>query len=77
MNELIWRIGHALFAHEKLFVKLLTWAEADVLDLDVDVWSETRKADEVSCHIIDLYRFSHVEDEDLPALCVVRRLKHQ
>ena len=77
MNELIWRIGHALFAHEKLFVKLFTWAEADVLDLDVDVRGEAGKADEIPGHVIDLHRFSHVEDEDFPALCVVRCLKNE
>ena len=77
MDQFIRSIRHALFVHEELLVELLAWAETYVLDLDVDIRSQSGESDQVPGHVVDLHRLAHVEDEDLAALRVVRRLEHQ
>ena len=77
VDQLIRCICHALFVHEELLVELLAWAETHVLDLDVDIRGQSGESDEVPGHVVDLHRLAHVEDEDLAALRVVRRLEHQ
>lgn len=77
VDQLIRCIRHALFTHEKLLVELLAWAETYVLDLDVYIRGQSGESDEVPGHVVDLHRLTHVEDEDLAALRVVRRLEHQ
>ena len=77
VDQLVRCIRHALFVHEELLVELLAWAETHVLDLDVDIRGQSGESDEVPSHVVDFHRLSHVEDEDLAALRVVRRLEHQ
>ncbi len=77
VDQLIRCIRHALFVHEELLVELLAWAETYVLDLDVYIRGQSGESDEVPGHVVDLHRLAHVEDEDLAALRVVRRLEHQ
>lgn len=77
VDQLVRCIRHALFVHEELLVELLAWAETHVLDLDVDIRGQSGESDEVPGHVVDLHRLAHVEDEDLAALRVVRRLEHQ
>ena len=77
MDQLVRCIRHALFVHEELLVELLAWAETYVLDLDVDIRGQSGESDQVPGHVVDLHRLPHVEDEDLAALRVVRRLEHQ
>ena len=77
VDQLIRCIRHALFVHEELLVELLARAETHVLDLDVDIRGQSGESDEVPGHVVDLHRLAHVEDENLAALRVVRRLKHQ
>ena len=77
VDQLIRCIRHALFVHEELLVELLARAETHVLDLDVDIRGQSGESDQVPGHVVDLHRLSHVEDEDLAALRVVRRLEHQ
>ena len=77
VDQLIRCIRHALFVHEQLLVELLARAETHVLDLDVYIRGQSGESDQVPGHVVDLHRLAHVEDEDLAALRVVRRLKHQ
>ena len=77
VDQLVRCIRHALFVHEELLVELLAWAETYVLDLDVYIRGQSGESDEVPGHVVDLHRLTHVEDEDLAALRVVRRLEHQ
>lgn len=77
VDQLVRCIRHALFVHEELLVELLTWAETYVLDFDVYIRGQSGEADQVPGHVVDLHRLTHVEDEDLAALRVVRRLEHQ
>lgn len=77
VDQLIRCIRHALFTHEELLVELLARAETHVLDLDVDIRGQSGEPDEVPGHVVDLHRLTHVEDEDLAALRVVRCLEHQ
>ena len=77
VDQLVRCIRHALFVHEELLVELLAWAETYVLDFDVDIRGQSGESDEVPGHVVDLHRLAHVEDENLAALRVVRRLEHQ
>lgn len=77
MDQLIRCIRHALFVHQELLVELLARAETHVLDLDVYIRGQSGESDQVPGHVVDLHRLAHVEDEDLAALRVVRRLEHQ
>lgn len=77
VDQLIRCIRHALFVHQKLLVELLARAETHVLDLDVYIRGQSGESDQVPGHVVDLHRLAHVEDEDLAALRVVRRLEHQ
>ncbi len=77
VDQLIRCIRHALFVHEELLVELLARAETYVLDLDVDIRGQSGESDEVPGHVVDLHRLAHIEDEDLAALRVMRRLEHQ
>ena len=77
VDQLIRCIRHALFVHEKLLIELLARAETHVLDLDVYIRGQSGESDQVPGHVVDLHRLTHVEDEDLATLRVVRRLEHQ
>ena len=70
MDEVVWSFLHAFFGHQLFFVKLFAWAETSVGDFDVYIRGVAGKLDQVSGKGVDLYRGSHVQDEDLAAFGV-------
>ena len=67
VDEVVWSFLHAFFGHQLFFVKLFAWAETGVGDFDVYIRGVAGKLDQVPGKGVDLYRSSHVQDEDLPA----------
>ena len=70
MDEIVWSFLHAFFGHQLFFVKLFAWAETGVGDFDVYIRCVAGKLDQVSGKGVDLYRGSHVQDEDLASFGV-------
>lgn len=70
VDEVVWSFLHAFLGHQLFFVELFAWAEAGVGDFDVYIRGVARKLDQVSGKGVDLYRGSHVQDEDLAAFGV-------
>lgn len=71
MDQLVWRLLHAFFCHQEFFEEFLARTQAGVLDFDVYIRCESGQANQVSCHLIDPDWFTHVQDEDFAAFCVV------
>ena len=77
MDELVGSLLHSLFLHQQLLIELLARSEAGVLNFDVHIRLVTGQADHVPRHGVDLHRLAHVQNENLAALGIVSRLKHQ
>ena len=77
VDEIVLRFLEAFLGHELFLIQLLARAQAGVLDLDIAVRRVSGQADQVSGQRVDLDRLTHVEHEDLAAVCVSARLKHQ
>lgn len=77
MDQCVLGAGQALLVHEELLEKLLTGAQARVLDHDVNIRRVAGEADQVARHVVDAHRIAHIEDEDLSAAGVVGCLQHE
>ena len=77
VDELVVGLGEALLGHEFLFVELLAGAETSIFDLNVHIRLQARKADHVAGQSVDLYRTSHVKDENLAPMGIGAGQHHE
>ena len=77
MNHPVGRILHALFFHQKLFIKFLARPQPREFDLDIFSHTETGELDQILRQRQNLHRLSHIQHEDLTALSVSPRLQNQ
>lgn len=67
-NFLVRRREGVLFGGEQLFVELLTRTQTGILDLDVDIGSESGQIDHPAGQVGDLDGGAHIKNEDFIAL---------
>ena len=68
---------HFGFVDQQFLKQFLARAQSGVFDLDILVGRQSGEFDHTTCHVGDLDRFTHIEDEHLVAFAHERSFKHQ
>ena len=76
-NLLIVGLDCVLLVVEQFLIELLAWAQANLLNLDIDVRTQARQRNHACGEVVDAHRLPHVEDIDLTAMPHATSLEHE
>ena len=68
---------HPFFVHEPFFVKFFAGTKTGTYDIHIHARFIPGKFDQVDGKVVDPDGFAHIENEDLPFLCVTSRLQNE
>ena len=77
MNKLVVRGPESLFVHKQFFVQLFTGTQTGIFYHYILIRHISRKAYEISRHIVNAHGIAHIQNKNLAAVSIIRCLKHQ